>query len=175
MLVQKTTQKILVSSDTPNSPEFLDTKDGPSFILSDGPTSFYVGFITDVTLKTFTNLSSTVRFATGISGLYAAFVPITNETQVRLVGNLATTGTASSYLKLMYKTGTYVASTDIIDFSELAATGTCEISCNGTGFKDSGWVNLPEGAKTDIWIAVAEGGGDGVADPVVASLGAYFR
>lgn len=49
------------------------------------------------------------------------------------------------------------------------------ISLTGTGAKETAWVSLPEGAIGNIYIRVAQNGGDGAADPAVGNITIQFR
>lgn len=49
------------------------------------------------------------------------------------------------------------------------------ISLSSTGAKETDWIDLPSGAIGDIYIRVAQNGGDGVADPAVGLVSIQFR
>jgi hypothetical protein len=40
---------------------------------------------------------------------------------------------------------------------------------------DTGWINLVEPAKAEVQITIIESGGDGVADPQIGYLTAFFK
>lgn len=49
------------------------------------------------------------------------------------------------------------------------------ISLFGTGAKETVWTTLPEGAKADVYVRVAQNGGDGAADPALGNVTIQFR
>jgi len=101
------------------------------------------------------------------------FVPLSNYTQVRLVARTGgAAGAATAVLRLRYRStfsGTaadYLAiSTDDVNVS-LAVANTAV---------QSTWTDLVPGAQGDVYLSFLQEGGDGVADPVVGYLAAYFR
>lgn len=97
---------------------------------------------------------------------------LTNLTQCRLVINTRAAGTAGS--KLIAK---YVLTDDLViaNYSDLGAT---EISCSlavANVIVASSWINLPSGAKTDVFIAVGGSGGDGATSPIIGSVHLQFK
>mgnify|MGYP001466652301 CR=1 FL=1 len=104
---------------------------------------------------------------------HVKFVPLdTRYTKVRLIASVATVGTAESKLALKYKTGDYSAV--IADFSNIG-TSEVSISMANVGRVDTGWINLVEPAKAEVQITIIESGGDGVADPQIGYLTAFFK
>jgi len=55
------------------------------------------------------------------------------------------------------------------------AAGTEMISLSTTGWKETTWIDLPAGAKGDVWFRIAQHGGDGAADPAIGSVHLQFR
>ncbi len=102
---------------------------------------------------------------------YKALVDLSRFTQIRLIGNVSTVGTASTVIRLQWSTtsgGTY---------AEFAATNNPNISLAAQGVIDSGWFTIPAAAKpgTEVFIRPATAGGDGVADPVVSRVEVLLR
>lgn len=98
---------------------------------------------------------------------------LTTYTQCRLVTRVQT-GSASANnprLRLRYHTAFSTAVTDYVDI------GTSEVATSlaSAGLADSGWISLAAGAKADDYVTVTQLGGDGVADPVIGFINAYFR
>lgn len=124
---------------------------------------------------TLTNSPVAERWALNQPNRMIKMVPIAGHTQVRLIGNQVTTSASvnTPRLRLLYKTGSY--SSTIANYSSLAASGDVEISLTGTGFKDSGWVTLAAAATGDIFVGLAESGGDAAADPAMGYVNVYFR
>lgn len=124
---------------------------------------------------TLTNSPLAERFALNQPNRMIKLVPIAGHTQVRLVGNQVTTSASANTprLRLVYKTGSF--STAIGNYASLAASGDVDIPLTGTGFRDSGWIELASGATGDIFVGLTELGGDGVADPALGYVNVYFR
>lgn len=53
--------------------------------------------------------------------------------------------------------------------------GSTEISLSSTGAKETAWVTLPGGAIGDVFVRVAQNGGDGVADPALGTVTIQLR
>lgn len=121
-----------------------------------------------------TNSPLAERFALNQPTRVIKFMPLAGFTQVRLVGVLAVQGYTSGTPKcrVVYKTGAYSST-----LGNYADIGVSEVSVSliGTGAKDTGWINLAEAAKADIWIGITELGGDGVADPAWGNLHLLFK
>lgn len=100
-------------------------------------------------------------------------VDLSNYTQARLVLRVTTASASanSPRVRLRYHTA---FSTTIGDYIDI---GTSEIACSlaSTGVIASSWIDLVTAAKADIFLIGSEIGGDGAADPVYASVVAYFR
>lgn len=125
---------------------------------------------------TLTNATQAARWAGNQPTRMIKLLPDMNRfTQVRMVGNQVTTSASPNtpIVRMVYKTGAY--STTVGDYAELAASGTCEVSLNGTGVRDTGWISLPAGATGDCFVGLLEQGGDGAADPAFGHLMLYLR
>lgn len=121
---------------------------------------------------TLTNQSNAENFLAAVSRA-VTLLELSTYTQVRLVTRVQT-GSASANsprLRLRYRTA---FSTTVTDYSDI---GTSEVSTSltSTGVIDSGWVNITALAKADVYVTVTQIGGDGVADPVIGFINAYFR
>jgi hypothetical protein len=96
--------------------------------------------------------------------------------QVRFTA-LVTTLSASANtprLRLRYRATGYAAT--IGNYNSIVTTTGAELSLAATGFIDTGWLTLINGAKaTTTALTVDQIGGDGAADPAVTSVIAYFR
>jgi hypothetical protein len=94
-------------------------------------------------------------------------------TQVRLMGNLQVTGTAGSLFRAKYAS---TFTTVVGSFLQLGASAQVEFSCSGTGYRDTGWVDMAAGARINgCCIGFTELGGDGVADPALGAAYILFR
>lgn len=126
------------------------------------------------TAVTLTNATQAERFAANSSRTYNKMVPLNGQTQVRMQGHVSTASASPNTpeCRLAYKTGTH--STTFGDYSPIGVS-TVAISLAAVAEVDSGWINLAAGATGDIHVTLTEIGGDGVADPVIASLNVWFR
>ena len=100
-------------------------------------------------------------------------VDLSNYSQVRLRVNKQVIGTVTSVLRAKYST-TFTAT--IGSYSTLGASGEVEISLAATGYVDTWWIDLANGAKINpCYIGFTESGGDGVADPALGATNILFR
>jgi hypothetical protein len=61
-------------------------------------------------------------------------------------------------------------------FLQLGATQEVEISLNGVAYRDTGWIDMANGARINgCCIGFLESGGDGVADPALGATDILFR
>jgi hypothetical protein len=79
---------------------------------------------------------------------------LTEYTECRLFTSVQVAGNVGSALTVQYSTDNTVWSTLVN-----RAIGT------GTGVRDSGWVSIPGGARTFVYIRLVGSGGNGVIDP----------
>ena len=77
---------------------------------------------------------------------------LTNETAVRLLVNVGAAGLGGSKLRLQY-------STDQAGWSALGP----EIDAGSSGLQESGWVALPAGARSDVYVRAVGLDGNGIA------------
>jgi hypothetical protein len=101
-------------------------------------------------------------------------VDLTGYTQVRLrVNKQGTSGAAASKLILRYKVAPFTQV--VANYSDI---GTSEVSVainvNNT-YLDTGWINLAEAAKADVFLALLGSGGDGALDPAFGTITAEFK
>lgn len=94
---------------------------------------------------------------------------------VKLTGRVPTVSASANNPRLQLR---YSASysTVIGNFAQLGASSV-EISMfTGATFQDSGWIEIVPAARIDnCFLALANIGGDGAADPVVNQVVAYFK
>jgi hypothetical protein len=86
---------------------------------------------------------------------------LTNSTQVRLVARVSTIGAADAIIYAEY-------STDENSWSALG--NTLAIGGGSAGTRAATWLDVPGGAKGDVFIRVMGSGGDGAADPVLGNI-----
>jgi len=129
---------------------------------------FGITFLANV--QTFTNMPAGVQEITlGTTGRYRSKADLTNYQQVRVTVGVSTAGSASAGFYLQY-------STDDSSFTDIGSASGSDIAVIGTtGTKVSGWVNLPTGAKADVFLRCVGISGDGAADPVIGLITAQFR
>lgn len=96
-------------------------------------------------------------------------------TQVRLRANQQVTSASANtpILRAKYYTSW---TTTAANFIQLGKAQQVEISLTGTGYRDTGWIELADAVRTNgICIAFLESGGDGVADPAFGATDILFR
>jgi len=129
---------------------------------------FGITFLANV--QTFTNMPAGVQEITlGTTNRYRSKADLTNYQQVRVTVGVSTAGSTNAGFYLQY-------STDDSSFTDIGTASGSDIAVIGTtGTKVSGWVNLPTGAKADVFLRCVAISGDGAADPVVGLITAQFR
>lgn len=143
--------------------------DGSGWVNEYGP-GYAVGVIERASMgdspSTLTNLAAA---ATEVGVIRTRRkLDLTNARQVRLTAHTDTVaGSTGSDLYLRYSTNNGGAWTDITN-----ATVTIDAASTWT---DSGWVDLPSGAKAFVMIALWSKDGDGVADPTINYAGYQIR
>lgn len=149
----------------------LESELGLSFAGDNFDVSFHSNAAGNVTL---TSQASAEQFLSN-SNRNVVKVDLTNKSQCRLMVRVIT-GSASANdprIRLRYKTTSY--SDTIGDYSEIGETEvSCSMATNNT-LIDSGWIDIVEGAKADVYVCVSQIGGDASASPVIASIHAQFK
>lgn len=131
--------------------------------------TFYCNNATSLTL---TNSPAAARFIGNSSG-HVQLADLSTYSQVRLQCRVATAGTASSKLKLMYATA---SPTSFGSYADIGSAGAVAASMAATTVATSGWLDLAAGAIADnLYLCIAELDGDGVADPALRTIIAEFR
>jgi hypothetical protein len=120
---------------------------------------------------TMTNLAASARFV-GNSFAHIRPADLTGCTEVRFSAYVSTAGVSGSRLRLYYSTS---FSTSFGSYSTIGASTDADVVLTATGVITSGWVDLAALAADDVYLAVGELDGDGVADPAVRWLCAEFR
>lgn len=103
--------------------------------------------------------------ATEMRSQHRKQLDLTRAQQVRLWVYVASSGVAGSDVYLRY-------STDDATYTDI--TGAT-VTIDAVGFRDSGWVDLPAGAKGVVWIQPWGKDGNGVADPRFHAVYAQIR
>jgi len=171
-----------------NGTEYIIWKD----VLSPGDTVRYIEgagfnvFRTYQSIKSFTvhgdaganwaltNATQAERLA-GNSSRSIFMLDLEGYTQVRFRGNQQVTSASvnTPLLRAKYYTS---YTTTVANFIQLGKTTQVEFSLAGTGYRDTGWVELADAARTGgICIGFTELGGDGVADPAFGAIDILFR
>jgi hypothetical protein len=123
---------------------------------------------------TLTNATQAERLA-GNSSRSIFMLDLEGYTQVRFRANQQVTSASvnTPVLRAKYYTS---YTTTAANFIQLGKTQEVEISLTGTGYRDTGWVELAMAARTSgICIGFTEAGGDGVADPALGATDILFR
>lgn len=123
----------------------------------------------DVTL---TNQALAESFIPAANRRLVNKIDLTDYTEVRLVGNVGVlSAVVGSQVNLQYHTS---FSTTVSDYSPIG-TSAVAISLEATGATATAWVPLVAAARADVFITLVSVGGDGAADPAIASMHAQFR
>ena len=96
-------------------------------------------------------------------------------TQVRLRANQQTTSASANTPRFRAKYYTTYTTT-VGNFIQLGESAQVEFSLTGTGYRDTGWMDLAMAARiTGCCIGFTDLGGDGVADPALGATDILFR
>lgn len=116
---------------------------------------------------TFTNMPAADTFLFS-SHRHVTLVDLEGMSKIRLkVNKQATAGSVGSKLILRYS---LTFSTSVGNYSDI---GTSEVSVNidnTNTFLDSGWVDIHNDAKSDVYICVVGNGGNGTLDPQFGNI-----
>lgn len=116
---------------------------------------------------TWSNMPAADTFLFG-SHRHVVLVDLEGMTQIRLkVNKQGTAGNSGSKLILRFSP---TFSTTVGDYSDV---GTSEISVTidvTNKFLDSGWMDITNEAKTDVYLAVVGNGGNAVLDPQFGNI-----
>ena len=128
------------------------------------------------TALTLTNQASTEQFLANNNRNITRF-DLTTFTEARLIARVVT-GSASANsprLRVMYDLVSGGFSTTIGNYTSIGNAGEVACSMTTAGVIDSGWVAISATAQADVYLAVTQIGGDGVADPVLGNIQLLFR
>lgn len=98
----------------------------------------------------------------------------TDFTQCRISVRITTPATSGTQLRVLYRRVADTFSTTLTDHITI---GTSDViaSLNTAGIRTSSWIDLAASAKSPIFIAIEQSGGDAATDPVIAFLTVQFR
>jgi hypothetical protein len=132
----------------------------------------YVQVVSDETTLILTNQAAAQQFLMNTTR-YSMNLDLTKFSKVRLNAYKdATAGAANAKLTVIYKAGAWSAT--IGNWSDIGVSEV-GVAINVTNQPlTSGYVDLAAGAKADVWVAVAQVGGDGVLDPVFGTIALEF-
>jgi hypothetical protein len=138
-----------------------------------GPSLLTIPFHADATASiTLTNQANSEGFLASNNRNIQRF-DLTGFTQAKLVSRVVTASASvnSPRLELQYATSFTVTVGSYLDI----AASPLSLSLSAAGVIDTGWVNLVAGAKANVYLTVTQNGGDGVADPALGPVTAYFK
>jgi len=137
------------------------------------PGSKHVSFLMDAAAVVWTNMPAANTFFNG-SHRYVTKADLSGFSQCRLIVNKQTVaGAAAAVLRLQYKSGSF--STTVGSYLQIGASSV-EVAINTTDtVLVSSWINLVDGAKADVHLAINGVGGDGALDPQFGVIAAEFR
>lgn len=123
---------------------------------------------------TMTNATNAERLA-GNASRHIFMVDLKGYTQVRLRANkqVASASVNTPVFRVKYYTS---YTTTVGNFLQLGKAAQVEISMAATGYADTGWMVLADGARINgCCIGFTEAGGDGAADPALGATDILFR
>lgn len=133
----------------------------------------YVQVVSDETTVILTNQPAAQQFLMN-TARYSMNLDLTSFQRIRLNAYKDTVaGAASAKLVVIYKAGAWSAT-----IGNWSPIGVSEV---GVAINvqnqplSSGWIDLAAGAKADVWVSVAQVGGDGVLDPAFGTIALEFN
>lgn len=164
----------LRSLDPPAANEFLVWSGGkPAWASATPPIILRVPIYTDPSAPmVLTNHPNSEQFLENHTRCITK-ADLSSYTQVRLLARVIPASGSPNSPRVYLEYSTTFSLTEG-DYSDI---GTSAVSCSlsSAGMIDSGWVDLVSGAKADVFLAVLQNGGNGVADPGIGNLTAEFR
>lgn len=120
-----------------------------------------------------TNQASAEDFL-GTSSRNQWLVNLSGYTELRLTCRVMVASASANTPKLVVRYYGFF-SVSAADFT--SDIGTSETACSlaATGLISSGWIALKTSAQADTYMAIIQKGGDGAADPEIASVLLHFR
>lgn len=132
-----------------------------------GPASLlHVGLFADVANLALTNLTL-AGAEVGANLRTRVHLELANFTSFRVGGVLVTAGTATSKIKVQYS----LDGTNWVDLKAVGAVPDPDMPLSGAaGGRVGAWTAIATAAKATVQVRAFAYGGDGVADPAIASL-----
>lgn len=94
--------------------------------------------------------------------------------QVRLNARVVTLSASANTPRIYPQYSTDAVNYTTVGAGTVASGDAISLASTGVG-KTTNWIDLPSGAKADIYWRVAENGGDGTADPALSAVYLEFR
>jgi hypothetical protein len=133
----------------------------------------YVQVVSDETTLILTNQAAAQQFLMN-TARYTMNLDLSDFKQVRLNAYKdATAGNAGAKLFVIYKAGAW--NSTIGNWSNIGVTEV-SVGIDVTNQPlTSGWVDLAAAAQADVWVGVAQVGGNGTLDPVFGTIALEFK
>lgn len=96
---------------------------------------------------------------------------LTNATQYRLIATQSVGGASGAWINAQYS----LNNSTFNWFDGTGVAGSIAVSGTYTSPKIGSWINIPDAAKTDVWMRIAGSRGNGVLDPAWRQLRMQFK
>lgn len=100
---------------------------------------------------------------------------LTGYTQARLIANQQAVGVNGALLELQYRTAFSATASAYSPIGTSVVTVTLPAAGSLPDVLDSGWIDLTDDAKADVFLAVVGSGGDGASSPRFGTIYAVFK
>lgn len=101
-------------------------------------------------------------------------IDATYFTQCQISVRITTAAASGTQLRVLYRRVADSFSTTLTDHITIG-TSDVAASLDTAGIRTSSWIDLASSAKSPIYVAIEQSGGDGATDPVIAFLVVRFR
>lgn len=120
---------------------------------------------------TVVNMPDTLNFFDSSNINSITYIDLSTFSQVMLTSRVSTIGTSTGYLYLGYL-GNFSTTQSNYMFIDSNNTKT---RFETAGVTNSGWQPLTAGARSGVYVALLQSGGNGVLSPVFGKINAFFR
>ena len=154
-----------------------DWNDLKAFLDSITPITNMFSFVGGAIIQT--NITSGIQWwggdATSGGEARSRFFDLSKKTKVRLIVYVNTTGNSGSKILVRGRTAGYSGTaSNYAAILPSSADLYCSLS-GGTGFVDTGWLDLDDSFKGFYSIGLFSIGGNGTADPSITQATLYFQ
>jgi hypothetical protein len=120
---------------------------------------------------TLTNMAAALDFFNSSNVSSITYADLSPYSQIQLISRVGTVGTTTGWLSVGYL-GNF--STTASNYLTIDANST-KTMFGAAGVTNSGWQPLVAGAKSGVYLALTQIGGNGTLDPVFGGIYAFFK